>query len=75
MRGEVQAPQAPPSIRHSKVELPSLELKVKVALVEAVGLVGLESMVVCGAARSIVKLRLVGASTLAAASVARRRIV
>ena len=47
----------------------------KVALVEAVGLVGLESIVVCGRSRSIVKLRLVGVSTFAAASVARTRIV
>ena len=71
----MQAPQAPPSIRHSKVEPPSSALKVKLALVEAVGFVGLESMVVSGGSRSIVKLRLDGVSTFAAASVARTRMV
>ena len=75
MRGLVQAPQAPPSIRHSKVELPSLEEKVKPAEVELVWLAGLESIVVCGAARSIVKVRLDGASVLPTASTARTRTV
>ena len=71
----MQAPQAPPSIRHSKVELPSLELKLKLAPFEPDGFVGFESMVVWGAARSIVKERLDGVSTLPAASVARTRAV
>ena len=62
-------------MRHSKVEPPSVELNVKVALVEAVGFAGFESIVVCGAARSIVKLRLEGVSTLPAASVARTLMV
>jgi hypothetical protein len=67
LRGLVQAPQAPPSIRHSKLEPPSSALNVKLALVEAVGFAGLESIVVCGATRSIVKLRLAGVSTFPAA--------
>ncbi len=71
----MQAPQAPPSIRHSKVEPGSLEEKSKSASVEAVGSAGLESMVVCGAARSIVNVRLAGVSVLAAASSARTRTV
>ena len=62
-------------MRHSKVEPPSSALNVNVALVEAVGFAGLESMVVSGGSRSIVKLRLSGVWTLAAASVARTRIV
>jgi hypothetical protein len=48
---------------------------VKVADVELVWLAGLESMVVCGAARSIVNERVDGVSTLPAASVARTRTV
>ena len=75
MRGLVQAPQAPPSMRHSKVELPSSALKSKSALVEAVGSAGLELMVVSGASRSIVNVRLAGVSTLPATSVARTRAV
>ncbi len=71
----MQAPQAPPSIRHSKVEPGSLEEKSKSASVEAVGSAGLESMVVCGAARSIVNVRLEAVSTFPATSVARTRIV
>ena len=75
MAGLVQAPQAPASIRHSNVEPPSLEEKSKLALVEAVGSEGLESIVVCGAARSIVKVRVEGDSTLPEMSVARTRTV
>ena len=75
MAGLVQAPQAPPSMRHSKVEPPSLELKVKVAAFEPVGFVGLESIVVCGAARSIVNERLIAVSTCASVSVPRTRMV
>ncbi len=71
----MQAPQEPPSRRHSKDEPPSSELKVKEALVEAVGFAGLELIVVCGAARSIVNDQLLGVSTFPAASVARTRIV
>jgi hypothetical protein len=71
----VQAPQEPPSIRHSKDEPPSLEEKSKLAPPEADGSEGEESMVVCGAVRSIVKLRLFAVSTLPAASVARTRTV
>ena len=74
-RGLAQAPQAPPSRRHSKVEPPSLELKVKVAAFDPLGFVGLESIVVCGAARSIVNVRVEGVSTLPATSVARTRTV
>ena len=46
MCGLVQEDQLPPSTRHSKVELPSLELKVKSGVVSADGSAGLESMVV-----------------------------
>ena len=75
MRGLVQALQAPPSMRHSKVELPSSALKSKSALVEAVGSAGLESIVVSGASRSIVNVRLDGVSVLATSSTARTRTV
>ena len=76
MRGLVQAPQAPPSIRHSNVEPPSLEENVEGRRAfEAVGFGGLESIVVCGAARSIVNVRVEGVSTLPATSVARTRTV
>src|SRR6478672_1210142 len=64
--------QAPPSMRHSKVEPPSLELNAKVGVVRPDGLEGLESIVVSGAVRSIVQVKLAGVpSVLAAASVAR----
>jgi hypothetical protein len=62
-------------MRHWNVELPSLEEKLNVAPAEAVGFEGEESIVVCGAARSIVKVRLFGVSTLPATSVARTRTV
>ena len=71
----MHAPQAPPSIRHWNVELPSLEEKLKVAPVALVGFDGEESIVVCGAVRSIVKVRLFGVSTLPATSVERTRTV
>jgi hypothetical protein len=70
--GLVQELQLPPSMRHSKVEPLSDELKEKVGVVFADGLAGLESMVVLGAVRSIVQVWLAGvASVLPAASVAR----
>ncbi len=62
-------------MRHWKVEPPSLDEKLKVAPVALVGFAGEESIVVCGAVRSIVKVRLLGVSTLPAASVARTRMV
>ncbi len=62
-------------MRHWKVEPPSLEEKLKVAPAELVGFAGDESIVVCGAVRSIVKLRLLGVSTFPATSVPRTRIV
>ncbi len=62
-------------MRHSNVELPSLEEKSKLADVELVWLGGLESIVVCGAARSIVNERLEGVSVFAALSTARTRTV
>ena len=71
----MQVPQAPPSIRHWNVELPSLELKVKVADAEPEGLEGFESIVVCGGVRSIVKVVLTGVCTLPATSVERTRTV
>ncbi len=70
-----QLPQTPPSIRHSNVELPSLELNVKVADAEPEGLEGFVSIVVCGGVVSIVNVRLDGVSTLPAASVERTRTV
>ena len=60
-------------MRHSNVEPPSLELKSKLALVEAVGSDGLVSMVVWGAVVSKVKVRVEGDSVLPAASCARTR--
>ena len=57
------------------MELPSLELNVNVALDDELGFDGFESIVVWGAARSIVNERLDGVSTLPAASVARTRTV
>jgi hypothetical protein len=50
--GEVHGAYALPSKRHAKVEPGSLAENVKVALVALVGLAGLESIVVCGAAVS-----------------------
>src|SRR5260370_785454 len=70
--GLEQAVQLPLSIRHSKAEPLSDELKVKVGVVLLEGLEGLESMVVLGAVRSIVQVEPAGvASVLPAWSVAR----
>ena len=52
-----------------------MELKSKLALVEAVGSVGLMSIVVCGAVVSKVKVRVEGVSVLATESRARTRTV
>ena len=57
------------------MELPSLELKLKLAPFEPVGFVGLESIVVCGAVRSIVNVRVAGVSLFEALSTARTRAV
>src|SRR6185369_6876479 len=54
--GLVHAVQLPPSTRHSKLEPPSEELKVKVGVASFDGSAGLESMVVFGAVRSIVQV-------------------
>ena len=54
--GLVHGVQLPPSRRHSKVEPPSLELKVKLGVVLFDGSFGLESIVVFGAARSTVQV-------------------
>ena len=62
-------------MRHSKVEPPSLEEKSKSASSVPVGFDGEESIVVCGAVVSYVKVRLEGASTFPATSVARTRTV
>ena len=62
-------------MRHSKVEPPSLEEKSKSASRCRPGSDGEESIVVCGAVVSYVKVRLEGASTLPATSVARTRTV
>ena len=54
--GLEQLPQLPPSIRHSKVEPVSEELKVKVGVVSPDGLAGFVSIVVFGAVRSTVQV-------------------
>src|SRR5687768_5436730 len=69
--GLVQGARAPPPRRHSKVEPGSLAENVKLGSVEDVGSSGPESIVVCGAVVSYVKVALVGAATLPATSVAR----
>ena len=70
--GEAQAAKEPPSIRHSKVEPPSLELKEKSASAELLGSLGCAVIVVFGAAVSTVQVKLAGVgSVLPAASVAR----
>jgi hypothetical protein len=61
----------PPSISHAKVEEPSVELKVKEAFAEPDGSDGFESIVVFGAAVSIVKERLGPDSVFNALSFAR----
>ena len=62
----------PPSIRHSKVEDPSLDVKEKSASAELLGFPGWAVIVVFGAVVSIVQVKLAGvASVLPAASVAR----
>ena len=53
--GLVQALQAPPSMRHSKVELPSLELNEKLASADPDGSLGCAVIVVFGAAVSTVQ--------------------
>ena len=50
--GLEQAPQAPPSMRHSKVEPPSVEVKEKEALAELVGSAGCDVIDVFGEALS-----------------------
>ena len=54
--GLVQELQLPLSIRHSKLEPDSEELKVKLGVVLFDGSAGLESMVVFGAVRSTVQV-------------------
>ncbi|HEY8793039.1 MAG TPA: hypothetical protein VIL96_09165, partial [Gaiellaceae bacterium] len=70
--GLEQDDQLPPSSRHSKVDPPSVELKVNVGVAFPDGLAGLESIVVSGGVRSIVQVELAGVeSVLPAWSVAR----
>src|SRR5258706_10697200 len=70
--GVVQAAKAAPSREHSKVALPSFDVKVKVALVELVAAAGCPVMVVSGATVSTVHENVAGVgSTLPAESVAR----
>src|SRR5947208_894681 len=70
--GLVQADQLPPSIRHSKVEPGSLELKLKLGVGSFDGLPGPEFSDVVGAVVSTVHAWLAGElSVLPAASVAR----
>ena len=54
--GLVQAVQLPPSMRHSKLEPVSEELKLKLGVVLLDGSDGLESIVVFGAVRSTVQV-------------------
>src|SRR5215210_4134395 len=69
---ELQEPQAPPSMRHSKLEPAWLDEKVNVGVGSFVGPDGPLSMAVSGAAVSTMKLRDAGvASTFPAGSVAR----
>ena len=68
----MQLVHAPPSSRHSKVDPVSVEVKLKLALVEFVGLVGVAVIVVSGAARSTVQVKDAGvASVFPAGSIAR----
>src|SRR6266516_1555938 len=70
--GLVQELQLPLSMRQSKVEPASFELKVKLGVVLFDGLAGVESRVVFGAVRSTVQVWLAGVeSVLPAVSVAR----
>ncbi len=73
--GVEQDEKPPPSISHWNVEEPSVEENVNVAAAEFEVRLGLESIVVFGAAVSIVKERLDGDSPLPALSVALTRIV
>ena len=52
--GLVQDDQLPPSVRHSKLEPDSLELKLKLGVAFPEGFAGDESIVVLGAVRSTV---------------------
>ena len=54
--GLVQVVQLPPSMRHSKVEPVSEELKAKLGVVLLDGSAGLEVIVLFGAVRSIVQV-------------------
>src|SRR5205823_1317191 len=58
----------PPSRLHSKLLPVSLELKVKLALLLLLGLLGLVSIVVFGAVVSLVKVTVAGVAPLPAAS-------
>jgi hypothetical protein len=70
--GLLQVFQLLPSMRHSKVDPLSVELKLKSGVVLFEGSGGLESMVVFGAVRSTVQVRVAGLpSVLPAWSVAR----
>src|SRR6266513_369974 len=70
--GLVQELQLPPSIRHSNVEPGSLALNANAGVVSFEGLGGPPSIVVFGAVRSIVHVKLAGVvSVLPARSVAR----
>jgi len=69
---EVQAANAAPSRRHSKVDPASVDVKLKLAEVAFVGFAGVAVIVVLGAARSIVHVYVAGvASVLPAGSMAR----
>ena len=74
--GEEQAANAPPSSLHWKVEPVSLDVKLKLGVVELEGFEGLAVMVVFGAVRSIVHVYVAGVeSTFPAGSTARTRNV
>ena len=56
MSGLEQDVQLPPSVRHSKVEPDSEELKAKLGVVSFDGLAGVVSIVLFGAVRSTVQV-------------------
>jgi hypothetical protein len=68
----VQAAKAAPSRLQANVEPASVDVKLKLGAVELLGLLGLAVIVVSGAVKSIVHVKLAGVgSTLPAGSVAR----
>ena len=71
--GLVHGDQLPPSMRHSKVEPPSLELKLKLGVVLFDGSLGVEPIVVFGAVLSTRRLATRSVLVFPAVSVATAR--